>query len=423
MPNKATIDRRLWPEVFKNQDTSVAQATQSIADDKMAIGQSEGLVAMAVSQPALSQQLREVEDMLGTVLFLRHRRHIGPPTGHATLERSRCAQCHEVALRPTMPACTPPSDTIIPYRRDLPRGRQLVSAAWLAALMQGRAPECAPTGPWHLFEVGEDAAHSYIQAHLPGAGYIDTHWLEAPPLWQALPLDQLQACVRRLGLGGDSTVVLYGHTTAAAARAALLLMVAGVQDVRLLDGGFSAWLNTGGAVRSGPHQVTLTNGSMPAALRPCPQYLLQTPELRLALRDARTRLVSIRTWNEFLGRTSGYSYIAARGEIPGAVWGHAGDDGDMHSVSSFQLPDGRMRPAAEIAALWADVGVQPTDPTIFYCGTGWRASVAFFYAWVMGWQHIRVYDGGWLAWSSDPANPVVLRNHTPAAEGALSLAA
>jgi thiosulfate/3-mercaptopyruvate sulfurtransferase len=45
----------------------------------------------------------------------------------------------------------------------------------------------------------------------------------------------------------------------------------------------------------------------------------------------------------------------------------------------------------------------------FYCGTGWRASLAFFYAWLMGWEHISVYDGGWFEWSSDPANPVICR--------------
>jgi thiosulfate/3-mercaptopyruvate sulfurtransferase len=46
---------------------------------------------------------------------------------------------------------------------------------------------------------------------------------------------------------------------------------------------------------------------------------------------------------------------------------------------------------------------------VFYCGTGWRASLAFFYAWLMNWQRIGVYDGGWCEWSGDPANPVVRR--------------
>ena len=48
-------------------------------------------------------------------------------------------------------------------------------------------------------------------------------------------------------------------------------------------------------------------------------------------------------------------------------------------------------------------------PALFYCGTGWRASLAFFYAWLMNWERIGVYDGSWCEWSGDPANPVVCR--------------
>ena len=37
-PYRATIDRWLWPDVFKNQDTSVAKAKKAISDYKKAIG-------------------------------------------------------------------------------------------------------------------------------------------------------------------------------------------------------------------------------------------------------------------------------------------------------------------------------------------------------------------------------------------------
>lgn len=47
-PYKATIDRWLWPDVFKNQDTSVAKAKKAIADYKKAIGQPEGVAELAV---------------------------------------------------------------------------------------------------------------------------------------------------------------------------------------------------------------------------------------------------------------------------------------------------------------------------------------------------------------------------------------
>jgi hypothetical protein len=47
-PYKATISRWLWPNVFKNQDTSVARAKKAIADYKKAVGQPEGLAELMV---------------------------------------------------------------------------------------------------------------------------------------------------------------------------------------------------------------------------------------------------------------------------------------------------------------------------------------------------------------------------------------
>lgn len=47
-PYKATIDRWLWPDVFKNQDTSVSKAKKAISDYKKAIGQMEGLAELMV---------------------------------------------------------------------------------------------------------------------------------------------------------------------------------------------------------------------------------------------------------------------------------------------------------------------------------------------------------------------------------------
>jgi len=47
-PYKATIDRWLWPDVFKNQDTSVSKAKKAISDYKKAISQPEGLAELMV---------------------------------------------------------------------------------------------------------------------------------------------------------------------------------------------------------------------------------------------------------------------------------------------------------------------------------------------------------------------------------------
>jgi hypothetical protein len=42
-PYKETIDRWLWPDVMRNQDTSVSQAKRAISDYKKAVGDPEGL--------------------------------------------------------------------------------------------------------------------------------------------------------------------------------------------------------------------------------------------------------------------------------------------------------------------------------------------------------------------------------------------
>lgn len=47
-PYKVIIDRWLWPDVLKNQDTSVSKAKKAIADYKKAIGLHAGLAELMV---------------------------------------------------------------------------------------------------------------------------------------------------------------------------------------------------------------------------------------------------------------------------------------------------------------------------------------------------------------------------------------
>ena len=54
-------------------------------------------------------------------------------------------------------------------------------------------------------------------------------------------------------------------------------------------------------------------------------------------------------------------------------------------------------------------GITRVKRVAFYCGTGWRASETWFYAHLMGWEDIAVYDGGWYEWSSDPVNNPIER--------------
>lgn len=109
-----------------------------------------------------------------------------------------------------------------------------------------------------------------------------------------------------------------------AARAAHLMLYAGVRDVRLLDGGLTAWTVAGLPTEAGlPHRYPAIADF--SADFPChPEYLIDMQQARSLLQQADGVLVSIRGWDEFTGKTSGYGYIEPKGDIPGARWGRAG---------------------------------------------------------------------------------------------------
>ncbi len=316
------------------------------------------------------------------------------------------------------------------FRADLQRWRQLVSVDWLAALLAGELVPAAPASDFQLFDVACDGFDKFLSGHIPGAQYLDTRQFERLPFWNKVPDEELLRVLERFAIRPASTVILCGRNMLAAARVAHLMLVAGVADVRLLDGGSGAWCAAGYALHAGhepeaghpllPAEAKSVNGdannvacavgaALPMRFKARPGYLIHTAQVKSLQARSDGALVSIRTRAEYLGETSGYSYIQTRGEIAGALWGHAGRDGDVNSMSNFQDERGRMKPAAEIAGLWEEAGIWPEMQVVFYCGTGWRASMAFFYAWLMGWEHISVYDGGWYEWSSDPANPVICR--------------
>ena len=303
---------------------------------------------------------------------------------------------------------------------SLPNYDKLVHPRWLRQLLDGQQPEAAPAGRFLLFHVNFGVREEYEEDHLPGALYLDTNQLEDPRDWNRRPPDVLEEAVRSLGITHDTTVILYGRDTEgnadekwpgrragqiAATRAALILRYCGVDDIRLLDGGYDAWVQAGNVletIRREPEPVQSFGVRIPQR----PEVILDIDEAKEILSDPEgAALVSVRTWNEHIGRVSGYNYIGPAGRIAGDVWGNCGTD--AYHMEHYRNLDNTMRAYPEIAANWEDAGITAAKHVAFYCGTGWRASETWFYAYLMGWPRIAVYDGGWFEWSRNPIdNPI-----------------
>jgi thiosulfate/3-mercaptopyruvate sulfurtransferase len=311
------------------------------------------------------------------------------------------------------------ADASLPVER-LPKYEKLVHIDWLRAVLAGQTPEAAPTGEFRLFHVNFGVPEEYAEAHIPGALYLDTNALEDPADWNRRSPEELDRAIRSLGITKDTTVVVYGRDTEgdanekwpgrragqiAATRALMILTYAGVEDVRLLDGGYDWWVRDGNPVESiirEPSPVADFGATIPVR----PEVIVDIDEAKEIIADPDgAALVSVRTWREHIGAVSGYNYIGPAGRIKGDVWGNCGSD--AYHMQHYRNVDNTMRAYPEITANWAEAGIVPDKWVAFYCGTGWRASETWFYAYLQDWPRIAVYDGGWFEWSQDPEkNPI-----------------
>jgi thiosulfate/3-mercaptopyruvate sulfurtransferase len=309
------------------------------------------------------------------------------------------------------------SDPLMPVVR-LPRYQHLVHPAWLQDLLSGKASDSSGHRPFILAHVNFDNWGDYDEGHIPGAIWLDTLALEDERDWNHRSAEELEEELCAHGITHDTMVVLYGRTAdpnmsqehpgqqagqLASMRAALLLMYAGVKDVRVLDGGLTTWIKAGGSItreETLPKPVAETGLKIPE----CPDFIVDTAQAKQMIADPDAELVSVRSWAEFIGEVSGYHYIEPKGRIPGAVFGNCGSD--AYHMENYRNHDDTMRSCHEIEQNWREGGIIPEKHIAFYCGTGWRASEAFFFAWIMGWESISIYDGGWYEWSGDERNPI-----------------
>lgn len=240
-----------------------------------------------------------------------------------------------------------------------------------------------------------DGRAHYLDAHVPGAVYVDLESeLAAPPSPEQgrHPLPEpadLQAAARRWGVSQGSTVIAYDDVGGmSAARAWWLLRWAGVLDVRLLDGGLGAWRAAGLGLEAGevipePGDVTVEPGAMPT---------VNADGAAAAARDG--VLLDARAAARYRGDDEPVDPVA--GHIPGATSAPTVDN--LSATGEFLA-----REALE--ERFADLGVTSTGDVAVYCGSGVTAAHQVAALAEIGID-AALYPGSWSQWSNDPSRPV-----------------
>ncbi len=266
-----------------------------------------------------------------------------------------------------------------------PNYQMLVPASWVNDLINNKKPETFKGDKYKVFEVSwgdESKAEDYKKGHIKSAVHINTDEVEKGPVWNRLPDKDLEKFAKNNGITADTTVVLYGADSMPSFRVAAILKYMGVKDVRVLNGGTAAWTSAGYELDTTSNKKTPVD-SFGAAVPQNKGYIVDLPEAKEILKDKEgSKLVDIRSWDEFIGKISGYDYIKAKGRPAGAVWGHAGSDSSH--LEDFRNIDNTMKNPSEILAMWEKEGIKPDQKLSFYCGTGWRAAEVLIYADVMG---------------------------------------
>ena len=276
------------------------------------------------------------------------------------------------------------------------RAQVLITAAELASLIQAGDPITILDVRWRLDE--PDGRAAYLQGHLPGAVYVSLdeelsdHTI-ADRGRHPLPSGRsLEAAARRWGIRQDGLVVVYDDwNRAGSARAWWVLTAAGLANVRILDGGLSAWRSAGGSLETGPvtpqpGNVTVLHDDLYAASRPT----LTAEEAGAGV----VTLLDARAPERFRGDVEPVDAVA--GHIPGAK-----------NIPSGALlaDDGTFLANGALAQLFSNHGVDRDARVGAYCGSGVTATIAIAALAATGCE-AALFPGSWSEWSSDPSRPV-----------------
>lgn len=277
----------------------------------------------------------------------------------------------------------------------------LVDSAWLAERLEDPDVRIVDArfeikpGPTGALEPTPGRT-DYETAHVPGAVFVDLMGDLAHPdsPLEILSPARFEALMGGLGIGHDTTVVVYDASGGTwAARLWWALRYYGHDDVRLLDGGFPAWVDDG-------HPVEAEIPSVPRSdfeARARPELRVTRDEVLTAIGADDVCIVDALPEPFFRGEAKLYPEHRA-GHIPGAR--------NVPAPSNLDPATMRLLAPDVLADLWRRAQVPMDKRVITYCGGGVFAAFSLFALHLLGHDRFALYDASWSEWGADPELPI-----------------
>lgn len=216
----------------------------------------------------------------------------------------------------------------------------------------------------------------YLQEHIPGAAFFDHAKFSDPNNtyeYMILPESELAAQIGSSGISEDSEVIFYAcGMLPYAARAWWILRYAGHNNVRVLNGGLSAWKKAGGEVEqeSRKYEPSAFKGQLR------PNMFISKEEVLVALQDADISTVNVMPLESYeASHITGSSCLSCLDLMQ-----------DMDNLLPDDMLAQRLRDMAQYKRI------------ITYCGGGIAATVNAIAHLMVGQENVAVYDGSMYEW-------------------------
>jgi thiosulfate/3-mercaptopyruvate sulfurtransferase len=232
----------------------------------------------------------------------------------------------------------------------------------------------------------------YFRGHLPTAHHINFDTLRgtdaAVPV-QYLPDDLTKALLVRAGVDKDRMHLVYAtgdklpnDEILSTSMVVYVLEKFGVENIRIVDGGFAAWKKQGFE----PSRDYFGNPAGTLPEKGITSVTANIEDVLAHMGKPGHLLVDARPLNEFQGDDDVW---LRKGHIPEAIsfhWARLMDSDNTH----------QFKPFAEVKAELEKAGITPDKNIIAYCGTSREGSLLQFYLkHVAGYPNVRLYEGAW----------------------------
>lgn len=234
------------------------------------------------------------------------------------------------------------------------------------------------------------SAENYASGHVKGAVNIvkDDIVVNVPVDNMLTSKTKFERLMSEKGIDNNATILIYDDDRMSAARLWWTFLIYGNENARVIDGGAQAIVNAGIEMTAEATSRPKTNYSAGEKNK---AYLADMSEVQDQINEPNPNVVllDVRTEAEYL----------EKGKIPSSV---------MVDYGTMFYTDNTVKDIQTTRINFIDNGMRPEKEIIVYCQTSMRASPVFLSLYNAGYRNIKIYDGAFLEWSSNPNNPIEL---------------